>query len=195
MTNFETDKLNMIAKQQKMEAIEALKTRRSCRAYTGQQISDGDLNTILECALNAPSGSNKQSTKIVVVQEPEKIKLLSALNAAIMDTKGDPFYGAPTICLIVAPIDPGYDGSSMYDLNPVKDGSLVIGAMQTAAFAIGAGSCWINRCKEMLELPEGRAIMKGLGLEDYQGVGCCILGYPAKDPAPKKIKEGRVLRY
>ena len=74
-----------------MEAIEALKTRRSCRAYTGRQISDEDLNTILECALNAPSGSNKQSTKIIVVQEPEKIRLLSDLNAAIMDTKGDPF--------------------------------------------------------------------------------------------------------
>ena len=89
-----------------MEAIEALKNRRSCRVYTEQQISDEDLHTILECALNAPSGSNKQSTKVIVVQDPEKIKLLSALNATFMDAKGDPFYGAPTLCLIVAPLDP-----------------------------------------------------------------------------------------
>lgn len=178
-----------------MEAIEALKTRRSCRVYTEQQISDEDLHSILECALNAPSGSNKQSTKVIVVQDPEKIKLLSALNATFMDAKGDPFYGAPTLCLIVAPLDPGYDGSPKYDLNPVKDGSLVIGAMQTAAFAIGVGSCWINRCKEMLELPQGKVIMKELGLEAYQGVGCCILGYPAKAPKPKHIQEGRILRY
>lgn len=180
-----------------MDAIEMLLKRRSCRAYKPQQITDEELHTILDCGLNAPSGSNKQGAKIIVVQEAEKIAALSRMNAAVMGREGsDPFYGAPTLCLIVAPRDAGYDGSAKFALNPVKDGSLVIGAMQDAAFALGIGSCWINRCKEMLESAEGAALMKQLGLEDYQGVGCCILGYPQSDTySEKKIKPGRVIYY
>lgn len=177
-----------------MDAIEALLTRRSCRNYTAEQLHDDDLKTIIDCGLNAPSGSNKQLTKIIVVQEPEKVKMLSRLNAQIWKSETDPFYGAPTVCLIVAPLDPGYNGEEVYKLNPVKDGSLVIGAMQTAAYAIGVGSCWINRCDEMLHLSEGEKFMHDLGLDGYQGVGCCILGYPSKPTRQKRIKPGRVIR-
>lgn len=178
-----------------MDAIQALKTRRSCRHFSEKQITKEELDTIIECGLNAPSGSNKQGPKIIVVQDPDKVAMLSRFNAQVWGQDTDPFYGAPTVCLIVVPKDPGYDGTPKYALNPVKDGSLVIGAMQTAAFAIGIGSCWINRCKEMLDLPEGQAILKELGLEDHEGVGCCILGYPTREPKPKAIKEGRVLTY
>lgn len=176
-----------------MEAIEALLTRRSCRNYTEQQLKPSDLKTIIDCGLNAPTGSNKQLTKIIVVQEQDKVKMLSRLNAQIWHSEADPFYGAPTVCLIVAPVDPGYNGEDVYKLNPVKDGSLVIGAMQTAAFALGVGSCWINRCDEMLHLPEGEQFMHSLGLDGYQGIGCCILGYPSKPTRQKRIKPGRVV--
>lgn len=178
-----------------MDAIEMLTTRRSCRSYKKEQIKDEELDTIIACGLNAPSGSNKQSTKIIIVQEPEKIAMLSRLNAEVWGRDTDPFYGAPTVCLIVAPKDPGYDGTAKYELNPVKDGSLVIGAMQDGAFALGIGSCWINRCKEMLELPEGQKVLAALGLTDFVGIGCCILGYPEQTLGKKRIKEGRVLRY
>lgn len=177
-----------------MDAIEMLKTRRSCRAYKKEQITDDELETVIDCGLHAPTAMNIQETKIIVVQDPEKIALLSKLNARIQNSDSDPFYGAPTVCMILTP-----DGSKAekdsHRLNPIKDGSLVIGAMQNAAFALGLGSCWINRCKEMLELPEGKPILKELGLEGYIGVGCCILGYPAQELKPKHIKPGRVLRW
>ncbi len=176
-----------------MDAIEMLTTRRSCRSYKTEQISKQELDTILQCGLHAPSGSNKQLVKIIVVQDAAKISFLSQLNAHIMQGHADPFYGAPTLCLIVAPEDSGYDANSASALNPIKDGSLVIGAMQDGAFALGIGSCWINRCKEMLELPEGKEFMHSLGLDGYVGIGCCILGYPDKAPADKTIKEGRVV--
>lgn len=172
-----------------------LLTRRSCRSFTDEPVPEEALKTIIDCGLNAPSGSNKQSTKIVVVRDPEKVAKLSKLNAQIWESDTDPFYGAPIVCLIMAPKDPGYDGTPKYALNPVKDGSLVIGAMQDAAFALGVGSCWINRCKEMLELPEGKAIVDELGLQDYFGVGCCILGMPAKPSHPKRIKPDRVINW
>ena len=177
-----------------MDAIEMLMTRRSCRSYKKEQIKDSELYTIIDCGLHAPTAMNIQETKIIIVQEPEKIAELSKLNAKIMQTDSDPFYGAPTVCLIVAP--PSDSDKPSHDLNPVKDGSLVIGAMQNAAWALGLGSCWINRCKEMLELPKGKEILKELGLSNYEGVGCCILGYPDKPQAgERKTKEGRVIRY
>ena len=97
-----------------------------------------------------PSGKNKQSSKIVVVQKQEEIKELSKLNAIIFGKDVDPFYGAPTVCFIFVPKD---------ESNGVKDGSLVIGAMQTGAYALNIGSCWINRCKEMFELRKGTTII------------------------------------
>ena len=57
-----------------MDAIEALTTRRSCRSFKQEQIKNEELQTILACGLNAPSGKNKQSSKIVVVQNQEEIK-------------------------------------------------------------------------------------------------------------------------
>jgi nitroreductase len=177
-----------------MDAIQALKTRMSCRFFTDEQIKDEDLQTIIDCGLNAPSALSRQITKIVVIQDKDTIDCLSKINSQIAGRNNDEFYGAKTICLIIAPKESGYEEEA-YQLNPIKDASLVLGAMQTAAFAIGVGSCWINRCKEMLETEEGKKILSELHLEEYQGVGCCILGYPSKTLKPKKIKEGRVLYY
>lgn len=176
-----------------MDAIEALLTRRSCRSYKKDKIDRNALKKILDCGLNAPTGSNKQFTKIIVIEEREKIAEMSALNAKIMGTESDPLYGAPTLCLIVAPKDTLSNGEKVNNLNQIKDGSLVIGAMQTAAFALGVGSCWINRCDEMLQLPEGKEFMHSLGLDGYQGIGCCILGYPDKETRQKEIKPGRIV--
>ena len=128
---------------------------------------------------------NYQSSKIVVVQNQEEIKELSKLNAIIFGKDVDPFYGAPTVCFIFVPKD---------ESNGIKDGSLVIGAMQTGAYALNIGSCWINRCKEMFELEKGQQYLQKWHLEDYVGVGCCILGYVEKALPEKKILENRIIQ-
>ena len=146
-----------------MDAVKVLLERRSCRSYKKEQIKDNELQTILDIGLNAPSAMNRQSTKIIVVQNPEKIAKLSKMNAAVMGADRDPFYGAPTVTIVVAPED---------EKNNMRDGALVIGAMQSGAYALGIGSCWINRAEEMLKTDEGKAILAELGLEGYVGVGC-----------------------
>ena len=123
-----------------MDAIEALTTRRSCRSFKQEQIKNEELQTILACGLNAPSGKNKQSSKIVVVQNQEEIKELSKLNAIIFGKDVDPFYGAPTVCFIFVPKD---------ESNGIKDGSLVIGAMQTGAY-VGVGCCILGYVEKAL---------------------------------------------
>lgn len=167
-----------------MDAIDLLKTRRSCRNFRKEQVGKVDLQTILDCGLNAPSAMNRQDSRIVVIQDSEMVKEMSRLNGVIWQKEMDPFYGAPTVCLILVPKD---------NPNGVKDGALIIGAMQDAAYAIGVGSCWINRCREMLELEDGKAYLKKWGLEGYEGVGCCILGYPVKEETPKEIRKGRII--
>ena len=63
-----------------------------------------------------------------------------------------------------------------------------------AAHELGIASCWIHRAKEEFESPEGKQILKDLGITgDYEGIGHCVLGYPAGDvPKAKPRKENYV---
>ena len=78
--------------------------------------------------------------------------------------------------------------------NAVKDGSLVMGNLMNAAYALGLGSCWINRASELFDMPEGKQLLKKWGIEgEYVGIGNCILGYPDQDhPQMKPRKENYV---
>ena len=61
----------------------------------------------------------------------------------------------------------------------------MMGNLMNAAASIGLGSCWINRAREMFDSDEGKALLAKWGIDgDWQGVGFCILGYPAADPKP-----------
>ena len=163
--------------------LQDLKERRSIRSFTNEQIKEEDLAKILEAATYAPSGSNKQTAKIVVVQNQAEIAYLSKLNASYSKNPGgDPFYGAPTVIVVLG------DGTKA---NYVKDASLVLGNMMNAAHALGVGSCWINRADNVFASDEGKALLKKWGIDaKYEGVGHCILGYPKGDiPKAKPRKE------
>lgn len=161
------------------EVIRNIESRRSVRAYSPEQIEEEELNLILEAATYAPTGMGMQSPKIVVVQDPGTIRELSKLNAEVMGSTGDPFYGAPTVVVVLA------DSTRP---TCVEDGSLVLGTMMLAASSIGVGSCWIHRAREVFSSEKGKAYLRKWGLpETYVGVGHCILGYPAKG-ATKEAK-------
>ena len=168
-------------------AYENLITRRSVRKYKPEQISDGELNAVLKAGTYAPTAKGEQSPIIVAVQDRGDIARLSSLNAQIQGTTGDPFYGAPTVVVVLG------DGEK---LNWLQDGSLVMGNLMNAAAALGLGSCWINRAMELFDRPEGKELLKKWGLpETYRGVGNCILGYVDGElPAPKPRKDGWILR-
>lgn len=163
------------------EIIKAMIERRSCRKYKPEQIKDEDLQAIIEAGKYAATGHGWQSPKMVVIQNPEVIAKLSKWNADILGVKSDPFYGAPTVILVLA------DATKP---TAVQDGSLVMGNLMLAAHSLGLASCWINRAKEEFETPEGKALLKQWGIEgDYIGVGHCVIGYPDGNlpkPAPRK---------
>lgn len=162
--------------------------RRSVRAYKSSQITDAELNAVISAGLAAPSAMNRQPTAMLVVQDAETIALLSRLNAAVMGKEGiDPFYGAPTVIIVLA--DRGI-------ATHVEDGSLVLGNLMNAAAATGLGSCWINRAREVFEMPQAREILRNAGIGDeYIGIGHCILGYPEGElPEAKPVRDGRLFR-
>jgi len=158
--------------------------RRSIRKYKSQQISREELDIVLQAGMCAPTGMNRQSPIMVAVQDAETVKLLSKLNAQVLGSDSDPFYGAPTVVIVLA---------GAWSQHAVQDGSLVMGNLMNAAKGIGLGSCWINRAKEVFDSEEGKALLKKWGIEgEYVGVGNCILGYPDEEPEMKPRKENYV---
>ena len=137
------------------QTIEDLKTRRSIRKFKDEQISDEDLKTILETGTYAPTGRGAQSPKIVVIQNPETIKELSAWNRSFFPVPVpedmDPFYGAKTLLIVLANSEfPTY----------VEDGSSVLAVLVNAAHAVGVGSCWIHRARDEFASEKGKELLK-----------------------------------
>ena len=64
------------------ETLHTLETRRSCRAYKPEQITKEELEAVLRAGTFAPSAMNRQSAKIVVVQDAETRAQLTRMNAA-----------------------------------------------------------------------------------------------------------------
>lgn len=164
-----------------METITNLLTRRSTKKYKPDMIPQDVLDQIIEAGTYAANGRGRQAPIILAITRKEVRDSLSRLNASVMGASMDPFYGAPVVLVVLADKSvPTY----------VYDGSLVLGNLMSAAHALGIGSCWIHRAKEEFELPEGKELLKSLGIEgDYEGIGHCILGYAAAEPnaaAPRK---------
>ncbi len=159
--------------------LDKIKSRRSIRKYKPDMVPKDVLDQILEAGTYAATGLGKQSPIIIAVTDKELRDRLSAMNAAVMGNPGDPFYGAPVVLVVLADKNvPTY----------VYDGSLVMGNLMLAAYDLGISSCWIHRAKEEFESPEGKDILKSLGIEgDYEGIGHCILGYAADDAVGRDV--------
>ena len=163
------------------ETIKNLIERRSCRKYSTTQIKEEELNSVLKAGEYAPTGMGRQSPIILVLQNKEKVEKLSKLNAKIMGTDKDPFYGAPTVLIVLADKNIG---------TYKEDGSLVLGNLMNAAYSLGLGSCWIHRAKEEFETEEGKELLKEWNIpENYVGIGHCVLGYPEEKSEAKPRKE------
>ena len=166
------------------EIIQNMITRRSIKKYKPDPVPREMLDKILKAGTYAACGMGRQSPIIIAVTDKTVRDELSALNAKIMGASGDPFYGAPAVLIVLA------DKSIP---THVYDGSLVMGNLMNAAHALGLGNCWIHRAKETFELPEGKALLNKLGITgDYEGIGNCIVGYPAEKKEAKPRKENYI---
>ena len=164
------------------ETLKTLKERRSCRKYLPKQVEAAALDAILEAGTYAPTGMNRQAPVIVAVQDQQTRDKIAKMNAIIMGTDSDPFYGAPTVVVVLA--DPAVR-------TYVHDGALVMGNLMNAAHAVGVDSCYIFRAKEVFATEEGKQLLRSWGIPDhFEGIGNCILGYRdvggVKEASPRK---------
>ena len=167
------------------EVLKAICERRSVRSYKSDPVPQELIEQVVKAGTYAATGMNRQSPIILAVTNREMRDKLSKMNADVMGSDKDPFYGAPVVLVVLADKSvPTY----------VYDGSLVMGNMMLAAHTLGLGSCWIHRAKQEFDSPEGKEILAQLGITgDYEGIGHCILGYPEGGlPAEKPRKENYV---
>jgi nitroreductase len=110
-----------------MDALEAIRRRRSVREYTGDPIPREDLEMIVDAGRLAATGNNRQPWDFVVVTEREMIDELKVASRW-MEKAG---------AIIAVVMDP----SSRWWL---EDGSAAVENMLIASTALGYGSCWLE---------------------------------------------------
>ena len=167
--------------------IENIMARRSIRKYKEGPVARETMQTILECGINAPSGQNKQSWEVRVVDNPETMYEIISLMAA-GNPAADPgmikgcFRGCPTMIFIAN--DPSYDFS-------VIDCGLLSQNIMLSGHALGVGSvCLGSPVRFLRNAPE--AIAKLGFSEGYTPVICIGMGYPDEAPEAKPRDFGKV---
>ena len=181
------------------EVLENIKSRRSVRTYTEQQVSAENLNLILEAATYAPSGMNYQTWHFTAIQDADILRELNEKIKGAFAKSDEPrlqerghsetnccYYHAPT--LIIVSNEPTQWWASM-------DCACAMQNIFLAAKPLGICSCRINQLGQTCDDPDVRAFLMKLGVpENHRVYGCAALGY-APEGAPmkdKKLAEGTV---
>ncbi|MBQ7057954.1 MAG: nitroreductase [Firmicutes bacterium] len=186
-----------------MDALEAIRTRRSTRRMDGAMPPKELIEQVIEAGRMAPSGGNNQSTHMIVITNKEVLGELARLAEkafAAMEAGPDTYkslrnsinaskkggyvfyYGAPV--LIVTANRKGYG-------NAMADSACALQNMMIAANALDLGSCWINQLHWLDDDPGIREYLKTYGLSDEETItGGLILGYgidgaPVRTPLPR----------
>lgn len=170
--------------------IESIKSRRSVRKYTKEQIKDEDLYEILECAKHAPSGGNSQTWHFTVIQNKEIILKLNdyikaaferlevdentykSIKAGKIASKNENYnfcYGAPTLIIV--------SNESNYS-NAMADSACAIENMLLTANYLGLGACWINQITWFDNDADVRDLLTSLNVpKNHKVCGSICVGY------------------
>jgi nitroreductase len=160
-----------------MEAIEALKTRRSVRMYENKPVTNALLETIVDCGRLAASARNVQPWEFVVVTNADVQKKI-----ADMAPHGR-FIADAAACIAVVCKDSEYY---------LEDGSAATQNMLLAAHALGLGSCWVAGDRK----PYAGAVQTLLNLPaGYKLISLVVVGYAAQIPAPAKRSLNEVIHW
>ena len=166
-----------------MNVFEAIKTRRSIRAYEDRPVEKEKLHAVLEAGRLAPSANNVQEWRYVVVQEKS---LREQLMVAARNQK---FVGeAPVVIACCAESDERVMtcGQLAYPI----DVAISIDHITLAAVELGLGTCWIgafyaDQVKRILDIPDHVHVVQLL-----------TLGYPQGLPAQRsRLPLEKIIKY
>lgn len=158
-----------------MNVMEAIGARRSIRAYADKPVETEKLEEVLEAGRLAPSASNKQDWKLIVVEDEQTRRKL------VRVCRDQKFVGQAPVVIVACSTNPG---RLMPSGQPAAatDLAIALDHMTLAAVELGLGTCWIGAF-------DAPAVAKLLGVPK----GCAVvhilpLGYPGEAPAPRMRK-------
>jgi len=156
-----------------MDVFEAIKKRRSVRAYSERAVEEDKLLKILEAARLAPSASNRQEWRFVVVKDKKTRQELCAA------AKGQKFVAEAPIVIACCAETNNHTMTCGQASYPI-DIAIAIDHMTLAATELGLGSCWVGAFYE----EEARKILDIS--KEIRIVELLTLGYPKEDTVPVK---------
>lgn len=196
-----------------MDFDTTIKERRSIRKYREEEVSQELLQEVLETALWAPSGMNRQDWELVLVRGKERDRLLEIVSKSqehilphlkelfpekIIKISLQVFKnlgGAPIVALIYIPKDVIYyekdlDDQGRYHLEFNRFNRLLSAAALTqnlllAAHSKGLGTCWMTGPKYV-----EKEINELLNIADKELVSIIPIGHPDQSPPAPPRKEG-----
>jgi F420 biosynthesis protein FbiB-like protein len=182
-----------------MNALEAIAARRSIRKFKSDPIPEQVVRAILQAAIQAPSGKNRQPWKFILVGEDRRAEMMKVMRMGMarMKAEGEDLDSsewtarvmdqAPLTVFVINPhgkfpwlahsIDENFQ-----ELVDVQSVGAAIQNMLLAALDLGLGSLWI--CDVFYAYEE---LMGWLG-EKGQMVAAVSLGYPGEAPAARSRK-------
>ena len=170
-----------------MDVLEAIKGRRSIRAFKSQAVSTEIVEKLIDAARWAPSAGNIQPWEFIIVRNPEIKRNLAkaALNQSFIEE-------APVVIVVCADeirSSQGYGvrGKTLYC---IQDTAAATQNIHLAAYSLGLGTCWVGafneeEARKILEIPQG-----------VRPVAIIPVGYPAeKPPARNRRPLNQIVHY
>ena len=156
-------------------------------AYKSEPVPSKALDAVLEAGTCTSTGGGHQSPTIIAITDPKYRREIAKLNAEVMVSNTDPYYGVPVVILVLT------DGSTTIY---VVDGSCILENMMLAAHALGLGTVWVHREREIFDSESGKNLLRECKLlETLRGVGEIALGYPAQEACqPVARKQNYIVR-
>lgn len=181
----------------KNAVVENIMNRRSIRKYQPEQVSQAQLDTIIQCGINAPSALNKQSWEVRIVQNPEllhKINSIFVENAKGKSLQGSAaraqeegfsvFHGAPTLIVVAK------DKNNPYS---AIDCGLFAQNILLSAESMNIGTCVVGNIAGIFNRPASKDLCEAIGLSDsYEVVFGIALGYKDEQPQAKARDTSKV---
>ncbi len=178
-------------KGEKMEVLEAIKTRRSIRRYKTTPVDDKTIELVLEAARWAPSWTNTQCWRFIVVRDGGiKSELADVLQSKRPDGKNaatEAVRNAPVVIVACAELGQSgcYQGEPTTDKGDwyMFDVALAMQNLVLAAHSVGLGTVHVGffdakKAAAILGVPPGFCVVE-----------MTPLGYPDQEPAPRPRKE------
>ena len=144
-----------------MKLMDVVQSRYSCKKYDGTQITEEQLNTILEAGRLAPTAKNNQEQRIYVIQSAEGLARIDSLTPCR--------YGAPTVLMVAFDKNNTFTYPGQKYDSGIEDASIVATHMLLAAKSVGVESCWVNyfdpdKAAAIFALPENEEVLTFIDL-------------------------------